>query len=205
MAKGIKYAITIVVIVFVAYNSVYFKKLSEVKAAGKTFDAAAYAQNLLNKQLPDVEAKTPDIDEVLAQLKTDPSKVLEKYGKALAIGNTRYLLIKGKGNITGVEESDVQLTTSGKNQLQIATEYIFGNAVRDASGLVNLNDFSNTLDLNNISAEIDKIIRNKIVPSFKQTVKQGNEVEFIGAITLNSEHLNTDDLEVIPVSLKIVK
>jgi predicted lipoprotein len=205
MAKGIKYAITIVVIVFVAYNSVYFKKLSEVKAAGKTFDAAAYAQNLLNKQLPDVEAKTPDIDEVLAQLKTDPSKVLEKYGKALAIGNTRYLLIKGKGNITGVEESDVQLTTSGKNQLQIATEYIFGNAVRDASGLVNLNDFSNTLDLNNISAEIDKIIRNKIVPSFKQTVKQGNEVEFTGAITLNSEHLNTDDLEVIPVSLKIVK
>lgn len=205
MAKGIKYAITIVVIVFVAYNSVYFKKLSEVKAAARTFDAAAYAQNLLNKQLPDVEAKAPDIDEVLAQLKTDPSKVLEKYGKALAIGNTRYLLVKGKGSITGVEESDVQLMTSGKNDLQIATEYIFGNAVRDASGLVNLNDFNNTLDLNNISSEVNKIIRNRIVPPFRQTVKQGNEVEFIGAITLNSEHLNTDDLEVIPVSLKIVK
>jgi predicted lipoprotein len=205
MAKGIKYAITIVVIIFIAYNSVYFKNLSEVKATAKTFDAAAYAQNLLNKQLPDVETKAPDIDEVLARLKTDRSKVLEKYGKALAIGNTRYLLVKGKGNITNIEESDVQLTTSAKNDLQIATEYIFGNTVRDASGLVNLNDFSNTLDLNNISSEVNKIIRNKIVPPFRQTVKQGNEVEFMGAITLNSEYLNTDDLEVIPVSLKIVK
>ena len=44
--KTLKYVITAGVIIFVAYHSVYFKKLDEVKAAqsAKEFNAQAYVQ-----------------------------------------------------------------------------------------------------------------------------------------------------------------
>ena len=88
--------------------------------------------------------------------------------------------------------------------MRIATEYIFGNAVRDASGAIDINTFSNSMDFNNVSAEINRIIREKVIPPFRCKVKKGDRVEFTGAIELNQEHLKLDRIEVIPVSLKIL-
>jgi predicted lipoprotein len=82
---------------------------------------------------------------------------------------------------------------------------VFGNAVRDASGMVQITEFSNTIDLSNVSGEIDKIIRKEVLPPFKQAVKKGDNVDFIGAIALNEAHLNLSDLEIIPVNLKLQK
>lgn len=204
MNKTVKCIIWAIVIAFLCYNSIYFKKLSEVKAAEQTFNAVKYAANMLKNRLPETTAKAPDIDELLTALKASPSNTFSTYGKALAIGSTKYFLIKGTAEVTEVGESDVKITTTGHNTMQIATEYIFGNAVRDASGLVNLNDFSNTLDLSNISSEVNRLIREKVIPPFKSVVKKGDKIEFTGAIALNEVHLNTEALEVTPISLKIL-
>jgi hypothetical protein len=53
----------VLVAAFLAYNSVYFKKLSEVKAsAAKTFDPVSYARNYMDKSLLPASAKAPDMD-----------------------------------------------------------------------------------------------------------------------------------------------
>lgn len=59
------------------------------------------------------------------------------------------------------------------------------------------------MDFNNVSAELNKIIREKVLPPFKQQAKKGNTVEFSGAVELNKEHLKLSDIEVIPVETKI--
>jgi hypothetical protein len=43
MRKIIRYAAFFILIAIVAYNSVYFKKLDEVKAGTTSFNAASYA------------------------------------------------------------------------------------------------------------------------------------------------------------------
>jgi len=137
-------------------------------------------------------------------LSSDPAKTFDVYSHALGIGNLRYFLIRGKGIIESVNENDVTVmlnVDSSKQTVTLATEYIFGNAVRDASGLININEFTNTMDFNNVSAEINKIIREKVLPSFKQSVKKGDVVEFTGAIELNKEHLDLSHVEVVPVQI----
>jgi predicted lipoprotein len=89
--------------------------------------------------------------------------------------------------------------------LQIATEYIFGNALRDAAGIIDINEFSNTLDINNVSSEINKIVRKEVLPGFKRVVKQGDTVLFAGAVELNKAHLDLLHIEVIPARLEIKK
>lgn len=207
--KAAKYIITIIVIGFVAYNSVYFKKLDEVKAskAATEFNAAQYAENFWNTKLMPNLNKAIDLNHLTAMLSTDPAKTFETYSHALGIGNLRYFLVSGKGTIISVNEDDITVqlqNDSGKQNITIATEYIFGNAVRDATGLININEFKNTMDFNNVSAEINKIIRAKVLPSFKANAKKGSTIEFVGAIELNKEHLDLSHIEIIPVEVKVL-
>jgi predicted lipoprotein len=207
MNSKVKYILWLVLLVFVAYNSVYFKKLDSMKAAGTDkFDAAAYAKNYMQKQLPAIAGKAIDIDQLLNELKTAPQKTFDTYSNALDIGSIRFFWVKGKGKLVNIDENDIYLLTdNGHSTVKIAAEYVFGNAVRDASGLVHINDFNSTTDLNNISAEVNKIIRTQVLPAFKAQAKKGDEVDFLGAMELNSSHLDTDAAEVIPVSLKITR
>ena|SRR5438045_32307 len=204
--KAVKYIIFILIIVVIAFNSVYFKKLDEVKAskAAKEFNAAQYVQNFWNSKLMPNLNKAIELNHLIAMLATDTAKTFDTYSHALGIGNLRYFLVKGKGRIISVNEDDIAVslkTDKGSQAVTIATEYIFGNAVRDATGLIDINEFSNTMDFNNVSAELNKIIREKVLPPFKSAVKIGNSVEFTGAIELNKEHLNLSHIEVIPVKV----
>lgn len=204
--KLVKYTIGILVVIFIALNSVYFKKLDEIKASrsAKEFNAAAYAQTFwANKLMPNLD-KAIDLSRLTTLLSTDPGKTFDTYSHALGIGNLRYFLVKGKGTISSINEDDVNVLLHADTSSQtvtLATEYIFGNAVRDATGLININEFNNTMDFNNVSAELNKIIRENVLPSFKQKAKKGDTIEFTGAIELNKEHLDLSKIEVIPVRI----
>jgi predicted lipoprotein len=201
--KIIKYTLTVVLVAFVAYNSVYFKKLSEVKAsAAKTFNPVSYARNYMDKSLLPASAKAPEIDALIAQLKVNPAKAFKSDAHALDIGNTRFFMVKGEGTITNIDESDVYISTPGKQNIKIATEYIFGNALRDAPGII-VNDFTNSMDLNNVSAEVNKLVRAEVLPPFKSKAKKGDHITFGGAFELNQEHINLNNIEVIPATLTI--
>ena len=208
--KALKYIIAIVLILVTAYNSVYFKKLDEVKASqtAKEFNPATYAQTFWNNKLLPNLNKAIELMQLTTLLSTDTAKTFETYSHALGIGNLRYFLVKGKGQIISVNEDDISVllqTDTTKQTITIATEYVFGNAVRDATGLIDINEFSNTMDFNNVSAELNKIIREKVLPPIKSIAKKDNTIEFVGAIELNKEHLNLSQIEIIPVEIKIVQ
>jgi predicted lipoprotein len=201
---SLKYAVLLILLGVVAYNSVYFKKLDDVKASsGSTskFDPVAYAQTYWNSKLLPATSTATDFSTLIALLKTDKEKAVETYSHALGIGNIRYFLVKGEGKLTAIGDNDVTVSLPSGETVNLATEYIFGNAVRDASGLIKITEFDNTMDLNNVSAELNAIIRKKVVPPFRASAKVGSTVKFVGAIELNREHLHLDDVEVIPISV----
>jgi len=206
--KATKYIIAIVIIIVVAYNSVYFKKLDEVKAAAtaKEFNATQYSQNFwTNKLIPNLN-KATDLNQLTAMLSGDATKTFDTYSHALGIGNLRYFLVKGKGEVTAINDNALAVSLKSDTSQQtitIETEYVFGNEVRDATGLIDISEFSNTMDFNNVSAEINKIIRAKVLPKLK-AVKVGSSIAFTGAIELNKEHLNLAQVEAIPVAVNIV-
>ena len=206
MKKAIKYILAIILVLFIASNSIYFKKPSDVKAsAAKQFDAAKYARNYLITQLIPAADKAPQADDLLVLLKSSPDTAFKMYSHGLDIGNIRFFMVQGQGTVTAVDENDIYILTKNQQALKIAIEYVFGNALRDAPGLININDFTNTMDLNNIAAEVDKIVRADVLPPIKSKIKTGDKLTFAGAFELNQEHINRDKIEVIPVVLKIDK
>jgi predicted lipoprotein len=210
LKKGMKYTLALGLLLVVGYNSVYFKKLNEVKAASASgkFDAAAYAQTFWREKLTPGLASATDLQQLLVLLQTDKESAFKKHSHALGIGNLRYFLVKGEGKITALNENDLALALQPDSlgtAVTIATEFIYGNAVRDALGLMDINDFSNTMDMNNVSAEINKKIRTGILPPFLAKARKGSLVQFTGALELNQQHLRLNKIEVIPISLKLVE
>ena len=125
----------------------------------------------------------------------------------MGIGNYRYSLVTTTGTVTVVNDDEITMQIDGSDsvlQIKLATEYVYGNAIRDASGLLDIKDFSNTTDLNNISEELNKTVRTTVLPAFKKQVKQGNKIEVTGAIEFNKEHISFQDPELLPVRIKIL-
>jgi hypothetical protein len=102
--KIVRYIITIVILAIVGYNSIYFKKLDEVKKSvlpnGGSFDAAAYAGIFFNTSLMPALDKAVSLNDLLSMLAASKDKTFDTYAHALAIGNIRYFLVSGRVTIT---------------------------------------------------------------------------------------------------------
>src|SRR3954471_11029646 len=168
--KIVKYSLLTIVIGLLAYKSVFIVKLSELQTVEpKPFDAPGVVQQLWAGPLPARLDSALTLDALQAAIKANPTQTFDNYLNSLSIGNVRYGLVKVTGKVLSVNEDNVVVLTGKKDNqhtVSIATEYVYGNAIRDASRLVNIKDFVNTTDLNKISEELNKTVRTKVLPAF---------------------------------------
>jgi len=205
--KYIKYSLLLVVIALLAYKSVYFKKLSEVKAStSEKFDAIAFTKKLWDEKLPVKLDSAIELTTLIKAITADPNAAFEKYTNAMAVGNYRYAMVKATAEVVQVSEDDLSLQLPYADSLlniKVATEFVYGNAIRDASQLLQVKDFSNTTDLSNISEELNNTVRTDVLGPFKKAVKKGDKLVVTGAIEINKAHINWNEPEIIPVRLQI--
>lgn len=213
--KIVKYLLLVLVIGLLAYNSVYIKKLSDVQSKEQTaFDAASFAEKLWVTRLPERLDSAVTLDVLRSTFKTNPGFAFETWFNTMSIGNVRYGLVKVTGKVLSVNEDDVTVLAGSAADpvtVKITTEYVYGNAIRDASRLVDIKDFVNTTDLNNVSEELNKLVRKRVLPEFKARVKKADSISCTGAVELNQAHAERSrthslrELEIIPVQCKIIQ
>ena len=207
MKNILKYILSIFALVFICYHSIYFKKLSAVKSKNEgKFDAIAYSKKIWEEKLPARLDSAMELTDLIRAIELNAENAFAIHSNAIGIGNYRYSLVKAKGTAASIGEDEIIIQIAHVDSLltaRLATEFIYGNAIRDASTLVDINDFTNTTDLNNISEELNKTVRVKVLPPFKKQVKQGDKIDIVAAVELNKAHINFNDLELIPVRLMI--
>ena len=93
MKKMVRYGVFLLIVAFLAYNSVYFKKLDEVKAGTASFNARKYAEDFWIKKLTPALDKSAEAGQLLSLLRTDKDKAFKDHAHALGIGNIKYFLI----------------------------------------------------------------------------------------------------------------
>ena len=202
--KLMRYIVFVIVAGLLLYNSVYFKKLdAKMEVVQMDLDPVAFAQKFWANFTAATDSAV-EINSFVQQLKTDATATVAKYAKSQGIGNTAYVLVTGEGIVNAINEDDVLLLVNPGTQeikVKINTGIYFGNAVRDVTGKIKMGDFRNTMDYNNVSGELNKIVRSKIVMPFKANAKKGQLVQFAGCIELNTEKINADDITVLPVKI----
>lgn len=201
--------LALVVLLAIFASSISIENLDEVKARGEesSFDAPGYAEKFWqNDLLPNLD-EALEINQLFTALEDNPEQTFDKYSNALGIGNIRFFMVKGQGEVIEIEDNHILVNTisdssSNNYPVRIAIEYIFGNAVRDASGKISLSEFEQTMDFNMVSAEINKLIRKEVIPQLKNEAKEGRLIEFTGAIEMNKKQVDLGQVEIIPVHIE---
>lgn len=203
MKKKYAYILAILILVFLGYKSVYFKKLSVVKEAKKeNFDFKAYADSIYYKGILKSK-KDISLTDLISLVQSNPEIAFKKHGNRLGIGDSAYFMVKSTGKIIAIKDGIYTIADEKNGIVYIDTKYIFGNAIRDASGLVKLTDFKTNAEFNKVSESLNDIIRNEVLPKAISKIHIGDSISFTGAIKLNKKQSLFKDITIIPSKIKL--
>ncbi len=169
------------------WGSVDLQNLEQRRARMKAsqFDAAHYARDFWDAGLPKMLDQSSEARSLVHLFNTDMDRAIEQ-GQTLGESRVHAYLLQGSGSIVAVDKKGIVLKLADSDPgalIRISTGlFISGNAIRDASGLVDVSTFSDTMKFNRISTEINKIVVTEVIkPFLTESPTPGQRIRFIGA------------------------
>lgn len=206
--KGFRIAFISLLTVLIVWNGFYIEKLSERKrnkASG--FDAKVLAQKIWNEQLPAKLDAAISVQDFLAKTKDNNPASILGLTNSLSIGNIRFAILVAEGTVSDLTEDGcmLELVHEGRKvKIPVELEYVYGNAVRDASGLVKVEDYPISEELNSISENLNSIVRKELLHSLKKDLKEGMRLKLVAAVEMNTAHFRPDIFSFIPLRYTIL-
>ncbi|HUV63364.1 MAG TPA: DUF2291 family protein [Sedimentisphaerales bacterium] len=213
MKKVGKYTLTVAVLAFLLHRGLYFENLEDIRQQRRreAFNAAEYARDFWDNQLPGVLDKAVGTKELIGLFNTDMAQAIERYGKTPGVSRVYAYLLKGEGTILAIGENGLEVSVeepqTNPDVLIETGFYIPGNAVRDASGLIDVSKFSDTMKFNEIGGEINKIVvKDVIKPFLDKGPSTGRTVRFFGATQIARDAAEEKELQlvrIVPIKLEL--
>ena len=95
------------------------------------------------------------------------------------------------------------MTIARSQRVVLEIGILVSNAVRDATGLVNVDHFPNSQYFNQLSSELNKRCESEVIGSIRDQLVVGTTVEFVGCGEVRDSG-GFDPLKLIPVQLKTI-
>jgi predicted lipoprotein len=189
---------------FPLFHIVRLGKTSSVNA-GEKFIPAEFAESFWNERLLPSLGQSADADIVLAALREDPKQAGQQFGRSIGVSRSRLICVRGAGNIVSVDKQGVGVSLAGPGgspEVVLLTGLLFGNTVRDVSGLLDAGEFSNSRHYNDVSTELNRIVESQVIGKLKETAEVGNAIEFIACGQLSPDHGTAFPLRLIPLKVE---
>ncbi|QDT03690.1 hypothetical protein K227x_20740 [Rubripirellula lacrimiformis] len=170
-------------------------------SAAATFDPVAFVDEFWTTRLIPGSDGAVDALELVSIIQQDHHSARKTHGHSVGLGSTYYYFIAGTGNVVSVDKNSIGLSLQ-EDQTQIPlvleTGNIFGNAVRDGTGLLDVNGFANSQDFNSVSSQINGRIETNVLPGLRKIAKPGVKLRFVGCVEITDEDTDLKPLRVVP-------
>jgi predicted lipoprotein len=189
--------------VFPLFHVVPLKTATAEKAA-LTFDATRFAETFWTNQLLPLINKTAKADALLAAVQSDPTAARKKFSRSVGLGESYFYFISGSGRVVAASDDEVSLSITGGTNAEVSlqTGLIFGNALRDGTGLLDASAYPNSQDFNNISAALNHLVETRVLPDLRNQAAVGATISFAGCAEVEDESADLKPLKVIPIQTK---
>jgi predicted lipoprotein len=164
------------------------------------FDPAAFVERFWIEQLIGSATTAADASELVGMLRDDPQAARVKHGRSVGLGGVFYYFVAGTGRVVATEKNSVGLAVGDGEEaieVELGTGPVFGNALRDGTGLLDVNDFPNSKNFNALSAELNKRVEDDVLPALR-AVAVGATVRFAGCAEVVDEATDLRPLRVVP-------
>ncbi len=190
---------------FPLFHVVTMKTATAEKAVA-TFNAKQFAESFWTSQLLPALAKSSPVEALIPLIQTAPAAARQKYSRGFGGGDSYFYFVAGTGKIVAVSDDEISIavTAGGTNaEISLQTGLIFGNALRDGTGLLSPIYYPNSQDYNDISAALNHIVETSVQPKLRESAKVGGKISFAGCAEVNDESADLKPLKVIPVQAMI--
>lgn len=185
------------------------RPLEEDNEAKAGFNSEAYVNEIWDSQLiPTVNENAVEVTALLSDLNTDQAGTTQLHGKRSGTGAYSFL-IYGDAQVLEVDrESRIGLMSldfppyDGESDANMAIGPVIrnrNNAILDAVGFIQFNDFVNQTEFANVGSAIkDRILRDVISMLDLDNLKD-KHIHFYGAFTLD----DLSNIEIVPITLEV--
>lgn len=202
----VRWFIGIVVIAGVCWRfpllHVVMLKTSTAEKVAAKFDATAFTENFWTQKLLPAADKAVRADILVAAIQSNSSGAKTNYARSVGLSENYFYFLRGGGKIISVSDDEISLAvTENPPTAGIVLEagLVFGNALRDGTGLLSANDYPNSQDFNDISAALNHIVETRVLPKLREQAKVGAKISFVGCAEVDDESTDLKPLKVIPI------
>jgi len=190
---------------FPLFHVVSLKQAQDEKTAA-TFNPAQFAENFWTDKLLPSLAKAVPAEKLLPAIQHDPANAKKQFAHTLGMSDSYTYFLSGTGRVIAVSDDEISLALtvgSTNDEVTLPTGLLFGNAVRDGTGLLDVNAYPNSQDFNNIAAELNHLVETRVLPGLKEHAKVGATVRFAGCAEVDDESTDLKPLHVVPIQAEV--
>jgi predicted lipoprotein len=209
MNKGLYWAVLSLIslaVIFWFFPLLHIVRIDASRGGSSTgpLNSAALAQNFWKEKLVAAAEKSPAISDLWKALADNPAGAQKKFGHSPGMSSVTYFLVQGTGKVTAIEKDLMRLAIDNPPPefVDLSTGLVFGNALRDATGLLNGSDFPNSQDFNELSTELNRIAETSVVPVLREKAVAGATLHFTGCVELDEGELPKVP-RIIPVTVMV--
>jgi predicted lipoprotein len=190
---------------FPLFHIVSLKTATAEKIAA-TFDATAFAENFWKEKLLPAVDKAVSADVLLAAIQASASDAKTNYSRSVGLSDGYFYFLHGEGKIISVSDDAVSISVTENStnaEIALQTGLVFGDAIRDGTGLLNASDYANSQDFNGISAALNHIVETRVLSKLREQAKAGAKISFAGCAEVDDESSDLHPLKVIPIQTEV--
>ncbi len=167
------------------------------------FDSRSFVETFWHQRLLEADTSVVDVAQLIQALRDDPVGA-GRLGRRLGLGRTVCFFVSGTGEISSVEPDAISIRIEGHPDeagVIIETGPVFGNAIRDGSGLLDVSAFPNSQDFNAISTALNRRVEEEVLPAFLDRARVGARVHFLGCAEVDDLG-NALPLRIVPIRIE---
>jgi len=156
-----------------------------------------WSEKLLGPGVPPV-----DVQLLVAALVQDPAHAVEKYGRRAGVGGKTFFLASGTGHIASVDYRGAWIDVGGSEspRILLLTGPVFGNALRDVTGLLSLSDYR-PADFDALSTALDRLAETRAQPTLR-ALGVGASISFLAAGEIDDASQAVPVLRLAPIRVE---
>jgi predicted lipoprotein len=209
MKRALPWLIILAVLVVVCwvFPPFHIRSLKAVRAAQMSaqFNATDFVGQFWREKLLPATEKAADATQVIAAVAGDPAKVREQFGRTVGVSSSYFLFVRGVGRVVSASDDSIGLALKSEGdtaEIVVPLGLVFGNAVRDGTGLLDSSSYPNAQEFNDISAALNSMVETNVLPQLQQMAKVGKRIQFAGCVEVADEEADLKPLKLVPITVK---